>query len=637
MRYRIEQARCRDYSVSSRLEWVLPNGLGGFAMGSVAGTNTRRYHGHLVAAIKPPTHRMVLLSAIEAYATVNGNTYGISSNQYSGAVHPQGYTLIEEFSVGKYAEWVFLLDGERIRKRLAIHQGADACTVEYTNLAGVPVQLGLRPLVCHKFYHDNFRITDFYPEFLVFPQDKTILSHEGVSLVLNHPAAQRSPTTGWYYRFERPREAERGLDPVDDLFCPCELGYLLAPGETVRLSASTQESTEPTVIPVQKDSSESLLDELRTAARMFLVTAPERTTIIGGYPWFTDWGRDTMIALPGVCLATGEVGEAREILRAYASQMKQGLIPNRFVDKGETPDYNTVDATLWFANAIHQTLEADWDEKFGRECFGWLKEAFEWHVKGTMFGIQVDPSDGLLTQGASGFQLTWMDAKVGDWVVTPRHGKPIEVNGLWINLLRVAERLCDRLGDDGDEFARAAAMAEGNMESRFWHEVYGHYLDTADPDDASLRPNQVIAMGLPFAPLAGENAQKALAKVRRELLTPYGLRSLGPKEPGYCGRYEGPLSARDAAYHQGTVWPWLLGPYVSAVMRVLGDVDHCRSVLAKSASWLAECGLGGISEVYDGDAPQYAGGCPWQAWSVAETLRAWIEIGALDSPSPNSR
>ncbi|MCW5937919.1 MAG: glycogen debranching enzyme family protein [Fimbriimonadaceae bacterium] len=629
MAYRLEGARCRDFSQSSRTEWLLTNGLGGYAMGTVSGANSRRYHGHLVAAIRPPTERIVLLAAIEAYATIADQVFGVSTNQYVGAVHPQGYSLLESFEVGDHAEWRFRLAGQALAKRLKPHDGANAVTVEYRNHGDTPIQLTLRPLACHKFYHDNFRVTDFYPQFLIFPEDRTILAQDGVQLFLEHPNAERTPTTGWYYRFEHGREIDRGLDPIDDLYCPCELRYYLMPGEAATLVASTEEGTPPVAFGELAATPQEPEAKLVEAAKYFLVGGSARTTIIAGYPWFTDWGRDTMISLPGICLETGNVAAAREILRAYAGAMNKGLVPNRFPDRSETPEYNTADATLWFANALHLTLQAEWDEGFALEAFTWLREIFEWHQKGTSFGIGVDPADGLLRQGADGYQLTWMDAKVGHWVVTPRHGKPIEVNGLWVNALRVAQALADRLGKDGADFRAAAELAEANFEAKFWKASMGHYLDTIDPDDASLRPNQLIAMGLPFAPLRGENAKAALRKIREELLTEHGLRTLGPRESAYRGKYIGTMTERDAAYHQGTTWPWLIGPYVSAVLRVEGDVAEARRVLTSVPTWMDEYGLGGIAEVYDGDEPQNPGGCPWQAWSTAEALRAWRETEAF--------
>lgn len=626
---KFEGVLCRNYALASRLEWILTNGLGGFAMGTVVGNNTRRYHGHLVAATQAPEIRTVLLAGIEAYVSIGANSDGLSSNQYVGTVHPEGYRNLESFTIGDCAEWVWNIRGSLVSKRLSMHESENAVTITYSNLSDVGLTLSLRPLVSHKFYHDNFRVTDFYPELLLFPDDRTVIAHQGIRLAIEHPGANRTPTTGWYYRFEHPRETERGLDPIDDLFCPCELQYILGPGESVSLVAATEDGIVALPRTEISEVDENDVDAmLVSAARHFLVKTPERTSIIAGYPWFTDWGRDTMVSLPGICLETGHVADSRDILSAYASQMRQGLIPNRFVDKGETPDYNTVDASLWFGNAVYLTLEREWDEAFARKALGWLAEIIEWHRKGTRFGIKVDPEDGLVMQGEPGVQLTWMDAKVGDWVVTPRHGKPVEINGLWVNLLRVAEHLAKKLGSSAQAYAELADLAEVSMRKKFWHPRMGHFLDTVEPDDASLRPNQLIAMSLAFAPLVGDEAIVALGKVERELLTPMGLRTLGPKESNYVGRFEGPLDKRDASYHQGTVWPWLLGPYVSAVMRVTGDKKRAQAALTHIVTSLQSYGIDGIAEVYDGDAPQYPGGCPWQAWSIGEVLRAWRECNA---------
>jgi len=591
-------------------------------MGTVSGANTRRYHGHLIAAVTPPAQRIVLLDNIEAYVKHKGSSVGISTNQYVGAVHPLGYQKLTKFAVEKSAVWEWDLDGQGIRKTLVCHPGVDASTVVYENLGPEPVQLTLRPLVCHKFYHDNFRVADFYPEFLVFPDDRTVLSHQSVVLSLEHPGAERTPTTGWYYRFEHIREHERGLDGIDDLFCPCELRYVLPAGECAVLVAATEEGVAPLEAGALPSNTASLKDRLHDSARLFSVKTTERSSVIAGYPWFTDWGRDTMIALPGLCLSTGHAQEARQILASYASQMRQGLIPNRFVEQGEVPEFNTVDATLWFANAIYLTLAKEWDEVFANRAMGWLRDILQWHQKGTRYGIVVDPVDGLVTQGEPGVQLTWMDAKVKDWVVTPRHGKPVEIGGLWINFLRSAAWIGTRLAQDVQPFVDAAELAEANFEAKFWHEGRGHYLDTVDPADASLRPNQVIAMALPFSPCTQEHAAAALKVCREHLLVPVGLRTLGPEEPGYAARYEGPMAQRDAAYHQGTAWPWLLGSYVTATVKWTGDRAHAKEALSHTQAMLDEYGLGGIAEVYDGDAPHRPGGCPWQAWSTAEILRA---------------
>lgn len=628
MQYTLDEQQCKNLEVSSRREWLLPNGIGGYAMGTPCGINTRRYHGHLIAATTPPTGRMALLASLEAFIHAGGNPIGLSANQYAGAIYPEGYGYLTSFSVGETALWRFRAGGMDVEKELAVHKGLNAVSIYFRNTGRSPFALTLRPLVEHRDHHANFHEAHDYPQSLGFASNSTVIEHSGVALHLFHPGAERIPVQGWYYRFEHAREIERGLDPRDDLFCPCELQYELGPGEEIALVASTGGEAQPLPHGEEVEGDRALSALLRDAASKFHISTAQRSSLIAGYPWFTDWGRDTMVALPGLCLHTGKVETARRILTDYAGQMYQGLIPNRFVEQGETPDYNTVDATLWFANAIYKTLVAEWEPKFAKVMLEHLVEVFDWHQKGTLFGIRVDPTDGLLTQGEAGAQLTWMDAKVGDWVVTPRHGKPVEINGLWINALRCMEWIADKAPKSGakkEVFGKAAEKAEASFEPKFWHEVRGHYLDTADPADASLRPNQLIPMALPFRALDPDHAVRALGVISRELLTPAGIRTLGPDEPGYKGRYKGPLPELDAAYHQGTAWPWLLGPYATAVVRYLKDTREAKRVLRAAKTMMTEYGLGGVAEVYDGDEPQSPGGCPWQAWSVAEILRAWVE------------
>ena len=626
MRYVLDEQQCRNLEVSTRREWLLTNGLGGYAMGTAGGVNTRRYHGHLIAATTPPTGRIVLLSGIDAFVQAGANPMGISANQYPGAIYPEGFHYLRGFQVDQIAVWRYRASGVEIVKRLAVHPGENATTIEYENTGTGPFRLVLRPLMCHKDHHGDFFENPRYPERLIFHSDETVLVASDVPLHLAHPGANRSPVQGWYYRFEHEREKDRGLNHRSDLFCPCELTYELAPGEKAVLVASVRSGVPPIEVKEETGPREfRLTPMLREAAERFFISTGERSSLIAGYPWFTDWGRDTMISIPGLCLQTGRFEYARRILTDYASQLWRGLIPNRFVEVGERPDYNTVDATLWFANAVYKTLEAAWNEEFARQMLPVLEEIHDWHLRGTAFGIGVDPDDGLLRQGEPGVQLTWMDAKVGDWVVTPRHGKPVEINGLWINALRVMEWLASRLGRPSEGYAAAAKQAEESFERKFWHELRGHYLDTVDPMDASLRPNQLIPMALPFPCVDPERAKRALECISKELLTPNGLRTLGPAEPGYRGRFVGSLPELDAAYHQGTVWPWLLGPYITALVRFTGDRAEAKRILRNARHMLEDAGLGGISEVYDGDEPQRPGGCPWQAWSLAEVLRAWCE------------
>lgn len=580
-------------------------------MGTVAGLNTRRYHGHLVASVGSLADRMVLLDSIEAHADFSGFSYGLSTNAYPGAIHPQGYRLLERFIASDTeVEWAFAVSTQTIVKRLSLSPGASR--VEFRNEGNRPVRLGLRPLVAHKPYHQNFTNDPNYPDRFMLTGDRLEVEHRGVTLALTFPMAFVSAVQGWYYRFEHAREAERGLDPRDDLFCPCELSYELAPGTAIAVTASYENAAF--LEPEAKGGEETLEQRLNWAARRFVVATPGRASIVAGYPWFADWGRDTMIALPGLCLRTGQVELGRTILLDAARQMKDGLIPNRSVEGREEPDYNTVDATLWMAEAVRRTLDLEWDEPFAGTMLLAVQKTVDAYRSGTRFGIRMDEEDGLIRQGVAGAQLTWMDAKIGDWVVTPRHGKPIEISGLWINALRVLAWLKERLGMDPAEDLEGAEQAEESFHRKFWSDHHGWYFDTIEPFDAQLRPNQLIPLALPFGPLDLDRARRALAACEEHLATPFGLRTLAPFEAHYQGRFRGPLHDLDASYHQGTVWPWLLGIYWKASERIRGEPAAVDA--AQIDRMLTDMGLGGIAECYDGDAPHGPGGCPFQAWSL---------------------
>ena len=588
-------------------------------MGTIAGVNTRRYHGLLVAALSPPTERTLVFAACDAFAVIGKKKIALSSNQYPGAIYPAGYQNLTGATVNHEVSWMFEGEGMEVSKTISIEPGKNSVKLEFKNLGKKAVIIQLQPLICFRDFHSNFGERENFPEKIEYHADQTVVGEGEHTIVLNHAGALRRPVHGWYYRFEHERETERGLDPKDDLYCPCDIEFQLKPGETCMLHAYV-DAEEALEIPRKQVRATTLVQKFEDAAEKFLVQTSTRSSILAGYPWFSDWGRDTMISLPGVCLSTGKADVARQILRDYASQMEHGLIPNRFVERGEKADYNTVDATLWFANCIYLTLDQEWVQDFAEEMYEKVKESIRYHRHGTLFGIAVDPADGLLTQGEPGVQLTWMDAKIGDWVVTPRHGKPVEINGLWINMLHVAGWMAEKLGDDTSQFLTLAKLAKKSFEEKFWHEGVKHYLDTVEPNDASLRPNQVIAMSLPFSPCDPAHAKAALKAVERELLTPVGLRTLTPEDPSYHGRFKGPVTTLDEAYHQGTVWPWLFGPYIRAFVKYGGSPAAAKKRLSNVSTMLTEYGVGGIAECYDGDAPHTPGGCPWQAWSVAEIL-----------------
>lgn len=597
-------------------------------MGTAAGVNTRRYHGLLVAATNPPAERVVVLAGIEAF--VDG--IGLSCNAYPGAIFPDGFRRIETFDYEDWrlekdfysrggwlayqpidptpnaARWLFNAGEAVLEKTVRLTPGANECTVSFKNLGRKLVRLQLKPLVCHKPHHENFKSSEEYGKDCVYEPATTTLKHEMGTVLLEHPGALAEPNAEWFYRQEHSIEIERGLDPHDDLYCPVTLTYGLEPGETAVLRTSLSEDVRI----------EALVEN------PFIVNGQAGLTILAGYPWFSDWGRDTMIALPGTALLDGHPEQARSILSHYANARKDGLIPNRFADDGSGAEYNSVDASLWFCHAVHQTLLVQWNGEFAAAMLGAMQDILKAYKAGTVYGIKMD-TDFLITQGEPGVQLTWMDAKVGDRVITPRLGKPVEINGLWINALGVTAWIRTKLKMDSGDWVELAEKASKSFEDKFWSEIDGWFFDTLDPNDAALRPNFLIPLALPFGPRPAQ-AEKALDAVDKYLLTPYGLRTLAPFQRGYQGRYQGALPKLDEAYHQGTVWPWLLGPYVEAVINITGDYDRAARALSRVNEMKKHRGLGGISEVYDGDAPHRANGCPWQAWSMSEIRRAQMLV-----------
>lgn len=626
----------------SRREWLTVNGVGGFATGTVAGANARRYHGLLIAALAPPYGRMTLLSKVEEAVVLQDTRYELSCNQYAhGTVYPGGWRYITEFTPWPVPTWTYRLPGEAtLIKRVYMARGKNTVYVTYTlRESPSPATLTLTPLVCWKSYHDEMRPWAGYPvqrgpEVGGWSVQATV---DAPLLRLLAQGARWTPAGWWNEQLLHEREQERGFDYYEDLFCPATATLTLRVGNTVAFVATT-ESGEPDdatlalaevvrhqegVLKSAGVEGESPRRSLVLNADQFLIRANRaRATVIAGYPWFTDWGRDTMISLPGFCLKAGRTDLAREILQGYAGHISQGMIPNRFPDGGEVPDYNTADATLWFVHACDRYMEATRDKAFQKMMLPILESIIEAHRAGTRYGIRVDTEDGLLLAGEPGSQLTWMDVKIGDWAVTPRIGKPVEINGLWINALRtVAQWQGARAGK---ALVAEADRATTSFNQKFVRPDGRGLFDVIGPDgraDATIRPNQVIAAALPYSPLPVEEIRSVVEVATTELLTPYGLRTLSPADPAYRGRYFGSARQRDSAYHQGTVWPWLIGSFVDAYRKVHGADADVSAFLAPLINNLREYGVGGISEVFDGDAPHHPNGCPWQAWSVAEILR----------------
>ena len=535
--------------------------------------------------------------------------------------------------------FVFRVEDIEIEKRVFMVHGENTVVIEY-DFRGPQCKFELRPLIAFRDYHATTRRNDaINPSFQNESGLVTLTPYAGLPpLYLSHDAIEIKPTGDWYCNFEYDIEIERGFNDREDLLNPLVARYEVRSGAAVTIIASTErhavaeaagmrrsELERRAAVAAVSPSPDPLISSLVAAADQFIVKRGELQTIIAGYHWFGDWGRDTMIALPGLTMATGRSGIARNILLTFARYVDQGMLPNRFPDEGETPEYNTVDATLWMFEAVrtYATDTNDWD--FVRDnLYSVLTGIVDWHRRGTRFGIRMD-ADGLLRAGEAGVQLTWMDAKVGDLVVTPRRGKPVEVQALWYNALRIMESLAGRYGDAEAEatFAGMADLARASFNDLFWNSASGSLYDVVDGDvrDASLRPNQIFAVSLPHSMLDAARAKAVVEIVERELLTPRGLRTLDTKDPRYRGRYAGDPMSRDTAYHQGTVWPWLIGPFFTAWLKVYGSDTKVKAWLADFEQHLTEAGLGQVSEIFDGDPPFAPRGCIAQAWSVAELLR----------------
>jgi predicted glycogen debranching enzyme len=647
---------CGDLAAAERREWLCANGIGGFASGTLAGTPTRRYHGLLVAALQPPLGRTALGSHVHEVVTHEGGTYALGTCRWrDGSVDPTGHRLIESFrQVGTTPEWTYACGDALVDKRIWMEPGANTTYVRYrVRRARRPIALGLKVLVNHRDYHATTRAGDWRMDVTPVAHGVKVTPFEGARAILVLAAgADARVVHDWYRDVDLRREAERGLDHLDDALHAVTFEATLAPGATLTLVLSAEAAPSPDGEAAWgrrhahdaevlqrwrrtrsgRPAAPAWIRRLVLAADQFLVRRPtaedpDGLTVIAGYHWFGDWGRDTMIALPGLTLTTGRPDAARSILTTFARFVDRGMLPNRFPDAGEAPEYNTVDATLWYVEAIRAYHAATGDDGLLKELFGMLESIVAWHREGTRYGIRVD-ADGLLTSGEPGVQLTWMDARVGDRVVTPRTGKAVEINALWYNALRAMAGFAARLDRPARDYAALADRVAASFE-RFWYVPGGHchdVIDTPRGDDSTLRPNQILAVSLPESPLSPARRRAVVDACAARLLTSCGLRSLAPDHAHYQGRYGGDQSARDGAYHQGTVWAWLLGPFALAHHRAYGDAGVARSFLQPLADHLDDHGLGSIAEIFEGDPPFRPDGCVAQAWSVAETLRAWHEL-----------
>jgi predicted glycogen debranching enzyme len=666
---------CGNLAIAQSREWLVTNGIGGYASGTIAGVLTRRYHGLLVAALNPPLGRTVLVSQLEEVVQYNHHHYPLYTNRWAtdGAIAPHGYRYLESFALeGTTPVWRYACADALLEKRIWMQPGENTTYVRYTlRRASEPLILGIKAFVNYRDYHGETHSNDWQMElkplenglraqafptatpFYLFAtlERQTQTSNPKQTPGIHEPKWRMAYT--WYRDFDMAAERYRGLCDREDRLHAADLQIMLNPGDSIVAIATT--SPQPQLQGSEayrsrrryerqllnsfphKEAAPTWIKQLVLAADQFIVKRPlpqhpEGQTVIAGYHWFGDWGRDTAIALPGLTLTTGRPEIARRILRTFACYLDQGMLPNIFPDAGENPAYNSVDAVLWYFEAVRAYYAATGDRATLDELYPVLVKTIDWHRRGTRYNIHLDSSDGLIYAGETGVQLTWMDAKVDNWVVTPRIGKPIEVNALWYNALVIMAQFARILDRPAREYEQMAAQTARGME-RFWNDRAGYcydVLDGPDGDDASLRPNQILAVSLPVeglnqapSPLSPVQQRRVLKAVSRSLLTSYGLRSLSPDDPQYQGVYGGDLVQRDGSYHQGTVWGWLIGHFIQAHLRVYGNPQLAREFLALMAHHLQDACVGSLSEIFDGNPPFTPRGAVAQAWTVAEVLRAW--------------
>lgn len=637
---------CTDFEAATSREWLETNGIGGFASGTISGANTRRYHGLLTSATRPPLGRITVLSKFEEVLEIDGLQFELSANQYTGGISPHGYRFLENLRLDPFPVWTYAVGGIEIEKKVFMVHGANATVCRWSiakNSNDRKVSLVLKPLLSfvdyHSLQHENPEI-----EFIYEVGDQTVsikVNDQMPTLRIHHNGTHIEHTGYWYKNFEYAIEKERGFDFTEDLFQPFTIAFDVTDGPATLMAATSDKvdfdyaMLENAEIERRNELIErsgvksDFARQLVLAADQFIVSRGTGETVIAGYPWFSDWGRDTMISLPGLTLATGRPEIARNILLEFSKHISEGMIPNRFPDAGDEAEYNTVDATLWYFEAVRAYAEKTGDRKFVREnLYEKLADIVAWHLQGTRYNIHVD-TDGLLYAGGDGVQLTWMDAKIGDLVITPRTGKAVEIQALWYNALLIMADFAKGFGDKKDEvrYRAMADLCKLSFNSTFWNDEEECLFDVVENGnrDPSVRPNQIFAVSLQNSMLDAERSEKVLAKVESELLTPFGLRSLSADDDNYCSVCEGSPFARDSAYHQGTVWAWLIGPFVDAYRRVHGAGDAIEARVAEILSGfethLKEAGVGQISEIFDADPPFRPRGCFAQAWSVAEVLR----------------
>jgi predicted glycogen debranching enzyme len=649
---------CGNLEAAESREWLVTNGIGGYASGTIAGGMSRRYHALLMAALQPPVGRTQLVAWMDETVRHSGSEFALATHRWaSGAIEPKGFQHIEEFRLeGTTPVWTYGLGDARLEKRIWMQQGANTTYVRYTMVqSSGPLETELKALVNYRDFHAATHAGNWRMNIEPIEQGVKVVAFEGATpFYLRSAKASCEARHEWYRDCFYSAERDRGLDDREDHLLAALFGFTLQVGESFSIVMSTDataaldgegalqqrsnyESTLASSAASMKDAARTApewLPQLVLAADQFVVKRelpdePNGRSIIAGYHWFSDWGRDTMIALPGLTLTTGCPDLAKQILLAFARYVDAGMLPNNFPDAGGKPQYNTVDAALWYFEAVRQYFAFTGDQETLQKLYPVLAGMIDAHLKGTRYQIHVDSEDGLLYAGEAGVQLTWMDAKVGDWVVTPRTGKAVEINALWINALETMSGFA-RLLKQSSEAYEAHSRRAKDAYNKFWNPQRGCCYDVIEVpglgNDDSLRPNQIFAVALPVSPLSPAQQKAVVDTCAERLLTAYGLRSLAPGEPAYQGHYSGGPRERDGAYHQGTIWGWLLGPFARAHFRVYRDQAAAMAFFDSISAAIRLYGVGSLAEIYEGDAPFAPRGCIAQAWSVGEVLRTWTEL-----------
>ena len=672
---RLDLDDIRDFEASIRKEWIITNGLGGYASSTVLGINTRKHHGLLVSAFNPPTGRHVLLEKLDEEIVFEDRILPIYSNEFQHGIFPNGIDFLQEFRLDPLPYFRYNVEGIEIRKNLFMVYGKNALVTIYEvyNPHLKPIKFNVFPRLNLRHFHDITRREKLSWSYVQTPfSNGTFLRNEQprIFLALGTDEGEYLAGEKWIDEIFYRVDASRKENAIDDYYQPGKFHFEVAANTRKKLSlvivgSSDEDEVKNCFTELNRGvenaqklleqeinrrkqllrsfysryeglNVEGWLDWLVLAADSFIVyrRSCDSSSVIAGYHWFEDWGRDSLISLPGLTLVTGRFDKAREILLTFTHYCRKGMVPNRFPDKdGENPVYNTVDATLWYFNAVLQFLKYTGDFEFVKgNLWSRMKEIIEWHVKGTEYGIALD-KDGLLAHGP---QLTWMDAVVGKKAVTPRCGKAVEIQALWYNALKTMELLAKRFEEyeKAKMYGEMAEKARASFLEKFWNSkgncLYDFIHDDGTPD-SSLRPNQIIAVALDFSMLDREKNAQIVDVVWKKLATPYGLKSLSDDDPRYCGRYAGGWDERNLAYHNGTVWPWLLGPFITAFLKAKNYSEEWRTYAYENflkelfTKHIFEAGLGTISEIFDGDPPHMPRGCISQAWSVAEPLRAYVE------------